>query len=855
MQLLGPAIWDAVYSVEYATSWKIQVDLHRAMSCTIPDSTTRHLIWDVPDELSVEQGHDQHEPGPRQHNLSHGIRASTLINVCVAGIIMPVAGWRYGYSLLHRLSGVGAVLAISVLLASCSGVLIGVLTCSTHPKFRLFRRVLVLVVTQQCVLHPVQVFVQAVVCVGVLVGTYATSGSWSTSVLLAATSLATVMGGSHWVVRRRFVLTAATSSMPSSDQATVAVLGSMAVLLTYAVGLSLFVIYYHTADRIEVAFCLATLSGVVFVAASELCIMWAPTRAAGIVLQTRVTHCIRNWQLEPLRSFLECFVWLGVTYGTFVLYQDMVVALHLGTLSGIVVTLAGEVFRSRWWHPFPISGASGPPHESSVHQQRPKVLPLLLLFAYVGAGTFQWIFEHLRRLEVTVVLATVAGIVFLCVADVLAMWQPTRWAGVILQDRFLNASEHWQVHPVRSFVESGCFLGVIYGSHAIYGDLTVAVQCGTLSGMLVTLIGEQLKSRRRTNLLAHAPTISDKQILPFPIISVLGLVGCVAFNTIYTHLRNIEMAFVLATTSGVVFVVLGDVFVVWAPTRYVGLVVQERVLHFSRDLRSWSWRSYCELLLCTGALSASYCYLWAGDLLVAIQLCTFTAIVVCVVDDRIVRSIHEYEQTMVQQGQWHAQDKSDLLALPYDVLFEIARCLPPEELLGVRTTCHKINALLRAESKRFWLHATLRRQFGLTKARQATALNPYHRSLIMDAWAAMVSKLFAPRLEAHDAGFAVFRHIPDKVIAMLKCRDVTVLQVLLGIEVTKNAQYVTTRLTVPTRVYASLQADPFSFVVSETLYEVEGLSTWSLGTVVFVAMAVVCLGHATSGVALSLWGS
>ncbi|RHY38507.1 hypothetical protein DYB30_013466, partial [Aphanomyces astaci] len=351
-----------------------------------------------------------------------------------------------------------------------------------------------------------------------------------------------------------------------------------------------------------------------------------------------------------------------------------------------------------------------------------------------------------------------------------------------------------------------------------------------------------------------------KQILPFPIISVLGLVGCVAFNTIYTHLRNIEMAFVLATTSGVVFVVLGDVFVVWAPTRYVGLVVQERVLHFSRDLRSWSWRSYCELLLCTGALTASYCYLWAGDLLVAIQLCTFTAIVVCVVDDRIVRSIHEYEQTMVQQGQWHAQDKSDLLALPYDVLFEIARCLPPEELLGVRTTCHKINALLRAESKRFWLHATLRRQFGLTKTRQATALNPYHRSLIMDAWAAMVSKLFAPRfyvrrLEAHDAGFAVFRHIPDKVIAMLKCRDVTVLQDILGIEVTKNAQYVTTRLTVPTRVYASLQADPFSFVVSETLYEVEGLSTWSLGTVVFVAMAVVCLGHATSGVALSLWGS
>ncbi|ETW01946.1 hypothetical protein, variant 1 [Aphanomyces invadans] len=665
MQRLGPSVWDAIDAVRYASSWRMDVEVvvPRATSSRpelAPNSTL--LIWAVPEDDVLEADPSMFAGSPgnlRNREICHIVHVSTLINFSVM-VCVSVAGCWYGFDLFHRVAGIASTMAISIFVSCCAGVVVGLFTSSSHATFRLLRRVVVLSINQQCVLHPVQVFVEGAVCLGVLAGTYTISGTWTTSVLLATASVVVVVGGTRWVAHRwwwqRFVPTTASTSLPT-DQATFAVVYFMALLSTYALGMSLFFIY-NFIDRIEVAFCLATLSGVVFVAASELCIMWGPTRAAGIVLQTRVTHCVQNWQVEPLRSFLECLVWISVTYGTFVLYHDVVVALHLGTLSGIVVTLAGEVFRSQW-HLHPSHPQIS--QDGNVHQ-RPKVLPLLLLFAYVGAGTFQWIFEHLRRLEVTVALATVAGIVFLCVADVLAMWRPTRWAGVILQDRFLNASEHWQMFPVRSFVESGCFLGVIYGSHAIYGDLTVAVQCGTLSGMLVTLIGEQLKSHRRTML--SAPPTGDKQILPFPIISVLGFVGCVAFNTIYTHLRNIEMAFVLATTSGVVFVVLGDVFVFWAPTRYVGLVLQERVLHVPRDLRQCSWRGWWELTACTVALSASYCYLWQGDLLVAIQLGTFTAIVVCVVNDRILNSISQYEQAMVHQGQWHAQDQSKLLAMP-----------------------------------------------------------------------------------------------------------------------------------------------------------------------------------------------
>lgn len=123
----------------------------------------------------------------------------------------------------------------------------------------------------------------------------------------------------------------------------------------------------------------------------------------------------------------------------------------------------------------------------------------------------------MRSLEVTVLLATIAGIAFLCFADILVLFKPTRWAGVILQDRFINVKHNWDTYPVRSFVEFGCFMGVIYGSYAIYHDLIVAVQVGTLSGMLVTLGGEQVRSCARALPLngKDATSISLSDLLCF----------------------------------------------------------------------------------------------------------------------------------------------------------------------------------------------------------------------------------------------------------------------------------------------------------------------------------------------------
>ncbi|OQS03850.1 F-box protein [Thraustotheca clavata] len=841
----GMKLWDAVVYWQYAVSYRISITSERQH-----DNTNHSFNWGTTAPLPFDTFLTSRIDEKQVYKIpvSVFVNASTTY-ICLISVLCVLC------NLLSEEMHILPLLGYSCALACTTGFLIGSIVDGTY--FMSVRRLIFTILKEQIELYPLQTFVEVATWLGVCIGTYATSHFLSFALILATISFLVVSACGRYVSSRII------HKQEGRDKFSAAcALLFFVVFMTYATGVCLFNIYCHF-HRIEVAFCLATLSGVVFVASSELCLLWEPTRAAGYILQTRVTQAPSNWRHEPLRSFLELFIWISVTYGSFALYQDLIMALQLGTFSGIVVTLAGEIFRNQRQSLFPEN------HETieHLHNQRPKVLPLLLLFAYIGAGTFTWIFEHLRRIEVMVGLATIAGIIFLCFADILVMWTPTRWAGLILQDRFLQAATNWQEYPVRSFVELGCFLGVIYGSHAIYGDLTVAVQCGTLSGMCVALIGDQLKSHRRI-----PPQEKQHRILPLPIIVLLSFVGIVAFNTIYTHLRSIEVAFVLATTSSVAFVVLGDMFVIWRPTRYVGLIVQERILNAKNNFVSYRLRSYGEILAATLVLYVSY--VWSHDLLIAMQFGTFTGIALCVINDTISNylSAHKKRMLTLASGKSDSQENANLLSMPYEVLFEIGRFLTPEELLVARATCHKVNNLLRAESARFWLHAHLRRQgkrFGLHPSR----LLP-HRSLIYEACKALVPNFWAPwepatlltaqiarnralkwvflnadwirhqnmpplltdtstlELYPQDQGFEVFRHLPDK--------DVLGIIVIRGIDLPSNI----VRIDVPVRLYSKIQADPFSFVVSETLYEVEACSNVHLVYIVFLCMTVICAGHA-----------
>ncbi|KAF1793577.1 hypothetical protein GQ600_19128 [Phytophthora cactorum] len=483
--------------------------------------------------------------------------------------------------------------AINVVVSASVGYLTSPAPYELHPAVLLNTGVKQF--KNKWVVFPLHMFVETLVFVGVFVGTFAASSTVFSSLTLAALSGIVVSVGGHWVCSRLHLTVGTHMRMQ---------LTATAELQTLK----------RTGD-------------------------WSP------------------YVLFGAFHMVCCYC------GSFALYDDLVLALQLGTFSGIAVTLSGEYFRKNrsklipWGQDLladdevlaaPISPI-GTPCGNVAEPTRARPLPVMLLFAYIGSGTFQWIFENMRSLEVTVLLATIAGIAFLCFADMLVLFKPTRWAGVILQDRFINVKQNWRGYPVRSFVEFGCFMGVIYGSYAIYQDLVVAVQVGTLSGMLVTLGGEQLRNCARAMPLNEADRqeVEKTQILPLPVMSLLGLVGAVAFNIIYTHLRSIEVAFVLATTSGVIFALVGDMFVIWKPTRKVGMVLQERILYFKQNFSSHTRRSWMEVASLCGGWYLSYDFLWPGDLLIAIQFGTTTGIVACVCGELTMEYVAEAERRLI----------------------------------------------------------------------------------------------------------------------------------------------------------------------------------------------------------------
>ncbi|OWZ17622.1 F-box protein [Phytophthora megakarya] len=791
--------------------------------------------------------------------------------------------------------------AINVVLSASVGYLTSPAPYELHPMAVFHTGVKQL--KNKWVVFPLHMFVETLVFVGVFAGTFAASSTVFSSLTLAALSGIVVSVGGHWVCSH-LNLTVGTH-MRTQLTATCALLFCL-FLITYASMVSLLSIY-HYFDSIEAAFCLASFAGIFFLAASELFLMWEPTREVGLLLQCRVTNAKENWQMEPLRSFLELFTWFAVICGSFAMYDDLVLALQLGTFSGIAVTLSGEYFRKNRsklipWGRGLLSDAEviaapispiGVPCDNIVEPSRARPLPIMLLFAYIGSGTFQWIFENMRSLEVTVILATIAGIAFLCFADMLVLFKPTRWAGVILQDRFINVKYNWCQYPVRSFVEFGCFMGVIYGSYAIYHDLIVAVQVGTLSGMLVTLGGEQLRSCARAVPLdgAEKMEVDKTQILPLPVMSLLGLVGAVAFNIIYTYLRRIEVAFVLATTSGVIFALVGDMFVIWKPTRKVGMILQERILYFKANFSTHTRRSWMEMISLCSAWYLSYDFLWPGDLLIAIQFGTTAGIMTCVCGELTMEYVAEAERRLIAGVSARlAQDSQTdctFLNLPYEVQFEVAHFLTAEDLLVARATCHKVNNMLKAESARFWLHASLRRTFRDHSNHRARSrahsishrMGNHARSLVFEAITLVLPKIVGARdpaqvltssnevsralkwvylnadwirkqsipvlteedagnnstlisLSVGDVAFDVFRHMPDKSS--------------LGIIVKRSEDFSIERVEVPRGVYDTIQRDPFSFVAAETLSTLEVFSNWHLTVVAFATMTLIFIGQFSS---------
>ena len=81
----------------------------------------------------------------------------------------------------------------------------------------------------------------------------------------------------------------------------------------------------------------------------------------------------------------------------------------------------------------------------------------------------------------------------LLTAKLLAAWPPTRRAGLLIEGRRIwspgQTLANWRDYPLRSAGEACSFVGITLGVYASR-SLTLAVQAGAFSGMVVCLLGE-----------------------------------------------------------------------------------------------------------------------------------------------------------------------------------------------------------------------------------------------------------------------------------------------------------------------------------------------------------------------------
>eukprot|EP00931_Biecheleriopsis_adriatica_P004894 TRINITY_DN10648_c0_g1_i2.p1 TRINITY_DN10648_c0_g1~~TRINITY_DN10648_c0_g1_i2.p1 ORF type:complete len:859 (-),score=118.69 TRINITY_DN10648_c0_g1_i2:211-2715(-) len=121
--------------------------------------------------------------------------------------------------------------------------------------------------------------------------------------------------------------------------------GSIVLVTIYGYG-SIHAIYDRCSD-ILAACILVAAAGLGLLTVSKFIEAWEPTRRMGAKIQDRILNTAGNWQQHPMRSAAESSVWLASVMGTYNFREDILLALQMGALSGIVVCSFGEFLSER----------------------------------------------------------------------------------------------------------------------------------------------------------------------------------------------------------------------------------------------------------------------------------------------------------------------------------------------------------------------------------------------------------------------------------------------------------------------------------------------------------------------------
>ena len=236
-------------------------------------------------------------------------------------------------------------------------------------------------------------------------------------------------------------------------------------------------------------------------------------------------------------------------------------------------------------------------------------------------------------------------------------------AGSILVDRLQSWRTYSEIQPLRSAVELGTTLSVIFWTLRVTGVLTVAVLCGLLVALVVAcgnaLIEATAKeiARAVSEASEMSPRPLQRELESSPsrrrrrpeqelvggssfVIAVYGAGVC---SFIYSHVPDIVGASCLTGVAALALLAAAQACAHLEATRKLGLMLQHRLFEYRANWASRPMRSATEVSLFVGATVGAFAWSDAGPdaavldaLVAAVRRGTLVGMVGCVASELLL---------------------------------------------------------------------------------------------------------------------------------------------------------------------------------------------------------------------------
>jgi|Transcript_55959 delta8-fatty-acid desaturase len=251
-------------------------------------------------------------------------------------------------------------------------------------------------------------------------------------------------------------------------------------------------------------------------------------------------------------------------------------------------------------------------------------------------------------------LVGLAGTCFVVCGVTMAQWGPTAVLGSKLIRRVTHTRENWETDMLRSFLEVGIWLGVIWYTYRQSGGgcfgLVTALTCSTLAGCLLAITGDMITGTlRNLDKKTRYEDVSDKFLcdsgsnlcITSGSLMLLALYGHGAMQIIYKHCHDFFVACVLAASAGLLLLMVSKLIQFWRPMRHVGYTMQARIMNTNENWKKYPVRSSIESTFWGGILIGTYTL--DGNFSIAMQVSIFSGIVICLSSELLFNRLWDSE--------------------------------------------------------------------------------------------------------------------------------------------------------------------------------------------------------------------